>query len=151
MHFVDHVDLEAAHHRLVDGLIEQLRDLFDAAVGGGIELHIVDKSAGVDIAAGLAHAAGVGGDAALPIGPGAIETLGQDARDRGLAHAARAGEQVGVVQAALRERIRQGLNHVLLAHQLFKTVGAVLAGEDLVAHPVILSSLTSAAANAGLR
>ena len=40
-------------HRLVDRLVEQLRDLVDAAVRGRVELDVVDEAAGVDVAAGL--------------------------------------------------------------------------------------------------
>mmetsp|Transcript_38418 Transcript_38418/g.106772 ORF Transcript_38418/g.106772 Transcript_38418/m.106772 type:complete len:258 (-) Transcript_38418:416-1189(-) len=134
VHFVDHVDLEAADDRLVDRLVQQLRDLLDAAVGGGIELHVVDEAALVDVAAGVAHATGLGGDAALAVGPGAVQALGQDARHRRLADAARAGEQIGMVQPALGQGVGQGLHDMLLADELLETLRAVFAGQDLVTH-----------------
>ena len=97
------IDLEAAEHRLVDRLVEQLRDLVDAAVRGRVELDVVDEAAGVDVAAGLrTRRTACAVMPPCPSGPGAVERLGEDARDRRLADAARAGEQVGVVQALLR-------------------------------------------------
>ena len=64
----------------------------------------------------------------------AVEALGEDARERRLADAARAGEQVGVVQAAARQRVGERRDDVLLPDQLAERAGPPLAGEDLVAH-----------------
>jgi hypothetical protein len=64
----------------------------------------------------------------------AVEAFGQDAGQGGLADAARAGEQVGVVQAALGQGVGQCADHMFLAHQLRETARAPFAGEDLVAH-----------------
>ncbi len=134
VHFVDHEDLEAPLHRLVDGLLQQPLHLVHAAVGGGIQLGVVRKPAAVDVGTGRAHAAGRGSDAALAVRTLAIERLGQDARDRGFAHAARAGEQVGVVQPLLRERVGERLHHVLLPHHLREGLGTVFAGEHKIGH-----------------
>jgi hypothetical protein len=131
---VDHEDLVSAHARLVGRALDQVADLVDAAVGRGVELDVVDEAIGIDLGAGGAHAAGPGGDAALPVRPGAVQALGQDPRDRGLADAARAGEQVGVVQAALLERVGQRAHDVILPHHLLEAAGAVLACEDDVTH-----------------
>ena len=87
------------------------------------------EAAGVDVAADRALAAGLRADAAL-----AVERLREDPRDRGLAHAAGAGEQEGVVDAAAVERVRQRAHHVLLPDQLGEAFRAPLAGENLVAH-----------------
>jgi hypothetical protein len=48
------------------------------------------------------------------VGREAVERLGHDARDRGLAHAARPGEQERVRDASLRNRVAQRLRDVLL-------------------------------------
>ena len=138
MHFVDHVDLEAPEHRLVDRLVEQLRDLVDTAVGRRVELDIVDEASGIDVAAGRAHAARMRGDVALPVRAGAVERFGQNARDRRLADAARSGEQVGVVQALVRERIDQRLHDVLLPDERLEIGRPVPAGEHDIGHGFIL-------------
>jgi len=117
---VNHEDLEAADRGLVGCPLDQLADLVDAAVGGRVQLHIVDVAVGVDFAAGGAHPARVGGDAPLPIGAGAVQALGQDARNGRLADAARAGEQVGMVQALLFEGVGQRADDVLLPDQRFE-------------------------------
>jgi hypothetical protein len=61
--------LKRPTHRLVGRALDQVADLVDAAVAGGVELDVVDVAVGVDLGAGLAHAAGLGSDAALPSGP----------------------------------------------------------------------------------
>ena len=127
--FVDHVDLEAPLHRRIHRLVEQRRHLLDAAVRGRVHLDVVGEAVGVDRAAGVAHAAGLGGDAGL-----AVERLGEDAADRGLAHAARAGEQPGVMQPPGGERVRQCTHDVLLTDQRAEGFRPPLACEDLIAH-----------------
>ena len=139
VHFVDHEDLEAPLHRLVHRLLQQGLHLVHAPVRCGVELGVVHKAAGIDIGAGRAHAARRGGDAARAVRPGAVQGLGQNARDRGLAHTARAGEQVGVVQPLRGQRIAQGLHHVFLPHHLGEVARTVLAGQDDIGHEWILS------------
>jgi hypothetical protein len=53
----------------------------------------------------LALAARVRGHAAFAVLARAVEALGQDARERRFAHAARAGEKVGVMQTIFIERM----------------------------------------------
>ncbi len=127
MHFVDHVDLEASDRRRVDRLVEQLGHLVDAAVRCRVHLDVVDEAARIDLGAGLADAAGLRGDAAVAVRPGAIQGLGQDARQRGLADAARTGKQVGVMQPLLFQRMRERAHHVLLADQRGEIPGAPFA------------------------
>jgi len=141
VHFVDHEDLEAALHRFVDRLLQQTLDFVHAPVGRGIEFGVIHKTAGVDVATGLTHAARFSRDATLAVGALAVERLGQDARHRGLAHPAGAGEQVGVVQALLGERIAQGLDHMLLPHHFGERARAVFAGQNKVRHTTILSGV----------
>ena len=129
VHFVDQVDLVAADGRRVARVVENLPHVVDAGVGRGVELEQVDEAPGVDLGARRADAARRGGDARH-----AIEALGEDARDRGLAHPAGAGQQVRVVNAAARQRIGERRHHVLLAGQLRERHRPPLAREDLVTH-----------------
>ena len=142
MHFVDHEDLEAALHRLVNRLLQQALHFVHTPVGSSVELGVVHKAAGVDVAAGLTHTTGLGRDAALPVGALTVERLGQDTRDGGLADPPGAGEEVGVVQALLGERIGEGLDHVLLPHHFGERARAILAGQNEVGHSAILSVCT---------
>src|SRR5690606_20005640 len=82
-----------------------------------------------DVLAGIALAAGFGRGATL-----AVERLGEDARDGGLADAAGAGEQERMVDAAGIERIAQRAHHVLLPDPFGEAPGAPLAGEDEIGH-----------------
>ena len=66
---------------------------------------------------------GVGGDAGH-----AVEALREDARDRRLADAARAGQQVRVVQAAARQRIGERGDDVLLPDELARTSSVATCG-----------------------
>ena len=139
VHLVDHEDLEAPLHRLVNRLLQQALHLVHTPVRGGVQLGVIHKTSSVDVAASLAHATRLGGDATLPVCALAVERLGQNARHRGLAHAPGAGEQIGMVQALLHQGIGQGLNHVLLPHHFGEIAGAVFTREDKVRHGPILS------------
>ncbi|VVD92244.1 hypothetical protein PNO31109_01673 [Pandoraea nosoerga] len=129
VHFVDHVDLEARVSRRVDRLFQQRRHLVDAAVGRCVHFDVVDETALVDGAARLAHPARRCRDPRL-----AIERLGQNARQRSLADAARTGKQIGVMQTLLLERVRQRTHDMLLAHQGREAFGAPFAREYLIGH-----------------
>ncbi len=129
VNFVDHIDLEARIRGRVHGLLQQLRHFIHAAVGRRIHFDVIDKAPGIDGHAGIAHTAGMGGDAGHT-----VKRLGQYARQRGLADPARAGEQIGMMQALLFERMRQGAHDVLLPYQRFEALGAVFTGQYLIGH-----------------
>ncbi len=138
VHLVDHIDLEARITWCVHRLFQQLRHLVDAAVGRRIHLDVIDKAARIDRGTRLAHATRRGRDAARAVRPDAIERLGQDARQRGLAHAAGSGKQISMVQPAAMQSMRQRAHDVLLADERFKIPGAIFTGEDLIGHAEIL-------------
>jgi hypothetical protein len=135
VHFVDEVDLVAAAAGRVLHVLQQLAGLVHLGARGGVHLDQVHEAAGVDLGAGGADAAGLGGDALV-----AVEGLGQDAGDGGLAHAAGAGEQVGVVQAVVVQGVHQGAQHVLLPHHFMEIARAPLARQYLVTHRRLLSN-----------
>ena len=64
----------------------------------------------------------------------AVERAGEDLRQRRLAGAARADEEVGVVDAVLLDRVAQGAHDVLLADHLVEALGAVAAVEGRFSH-----------------
>ena len=59
----------------------------------------------------------------------AVDRLREDARERGLAGAARPGEEVGLAHLALLDRIRERPHDRFLADHLLEGLGAVLAVE----------------------
>ena len=131
VHLVDQVHLHPPARRRVLGVLDHLAHVVHAGIGGGVDLQQVHEAAGVDVAAGGALAARLGRSALL-----AVERLGEDPRDRGLAHPTGAGEQERVVDPAAVEGIGQRAHHVLLADQFGETPGAPLAGQDEVGHRV---------------
>ena len=109
---VDHVDLVASRDRRVDRVVQQLRHLVDAAIRSRVEFQIIREAPLVDLAARPALSAGLSRNARL-----AVQRLGEDPGDRGLADAACAGEQVGVMQTTGLQRMSQRPDDVLLPDQ----------------------------------
>ena len=137
VHFVDQVHLVLATGRAVLRVLDHLAHVVDAGVARRIDLQQVEEPAGIDIDADRAHAAWLGADAAL-----AVEALGEDPRDGGLADPARSGEQEGVVDPPAVERMGQCADHVLLADELGEALGPPFAGEDLIGHWAIPAGRT---------
>src|SRR6185436_18919680 len=106
-----------------------------------VHLDQIDEPALVDFPARRAFAAGRVGDAGLT-----VETLREDARDGGLADAARTGEQEGVVYTTLRQRISQRDAHVFLPHQFGEGTRPPFARQREIAHlhdPLMEAARTS--------
>jgi len=92
VHFVDQVNLEAAPIGRVLHVFQQIAGVLDLGAGRGVYLDQIHESTGVDLSAGGALAAGCGGNSGL-----AIQRLGENPGDGGLAHSARASKQKSVV------------------------------------------------------
>ena len=146
VHLVDEVHLVAPARRQVLRVLDYLAHVVDAGVAGGVDLEQVDEAARIHRLAHRADAAGFGPDATF-----AIQALGEDARDRGLAHAAGSGEEEGVMHPSRIQRIGQGTDDMLLAHQFGKTPGAPFAREDEIRHGAIVPLRASATAPAKKR
>ena len=124
---VDDVDLLAPLGRGVADGLAQVAGVLDAAVGGAVDLHHVDRLAADDLPAEVAHAAGRGG---RPLR--AAQRLGQDAGGAGLAHAAGPGEQEGVVHPPEGDGVAQRAGDVLLTDQVLEALRPVLARKHQV-------------------
>ena len=108
-----------------------------------VHLDQVDEPPLVDRRARAAHPARLGHDARL-----AVQRFREQPRDRRLADAARAGEQVRVVQAIVGERVRQRLDDVRLPDQFLEPPRPPLARQNRVTHarPCLLKNERSAPA-----
>ena len=107
VNFVDDVDLVARADRRVANRVDDLADVVDAGVRRRIHLDHVDVAALGNRAARFADVAGRDRRTALPVRPDAVQRLGDEARGRGLADPANAGQQEGMGNApALRSRWR---------------------------------------------
>jgi len=121
---VDDVDLETALGRAVARALAQVTRVVDATVAGRVDLDDVDRAgaAARERHARVARAARGRRRALL-----AVEAARQDARARRLAAAARAAEEVGVVDPAGAQRLHERLRHVLLADHVGEALGPVAA------------------------
>ena len=126
---VHHVDLPAGLHRCEAGALDQLADVVDAGVGGGINFDHVEGIADGDRGAEFTGAAGLG---CRPFAGHAVERAGQDAGAGGLARTAGPTKQVGRGDPPGAQGIAQGGGDGLLPHQLRKPLGAVFVVEGLV-------------------
>ncbi len=129
VNFVNHVDLVTARAGGVDRLLQQLGHLFHTSVGGSVQLYIINKAARINLGTSAANATGLGSDASF-----AVQRLGQNTRQGGLAHAACARKQPGMVQALGIQGVRQSAHHVVLTNQGVKGTGAPLAGQNEIGH-----------------
>ncbi len=121
---VDDVDLVPAVHGVEERALAQRTGILDQTVARGVHLDDVDRPgpAAGQVAARPALAARGGRGPLL-----AVEAAGQDAGRRGLAAAARAGEQVGVVDPVVGQRALQGHRHMVLPDDLGEGVWPVPA------------------------
>ncbi len=133
VHFIDEIDLEATTGRAVLHVVEQLAGIFHLGAGRRVNFQQIDKVALIDLAAGIADATRMAADPLL-----AVEALGQNTGDGGLADAAGAAQQIGVMQPSLIQGVGQGSQHMLLTYHLFKRMGAPFTRQNLIAHKSIM-------------
>ena len=127
VHFVDDEDLEAVPDRSdAQAGNDDLADLVDLRVGGGVDLEHVDVAALRNLDAGVTDAARVRGRSR-----DAVQPARQDARGRGLADAARAGKDERLRDAVGRNRVAQRLRDAALADDVIEPLRPPLAGDHL--------------------
>ena len=119
---VEDVDLVAALDRLQHDALADLADVVDPALRGRVHLDHVERGAVGDRAACVA---GLVRRRCRPVL--AVQRLGEDARQRGLAGSARAREEVGLADLLVRDRVLQRPGDRFLADDLVEVLRAVLA------------------------
>jgi len=128
VHLVENVGLVACRCRRIADCVVDLAYVVDAVVGRGIHFQHVHMPAFHDrlaVNAERRHADGGRGNAA--VGELVIERARQDARGRGLADTAHAGQDPGLRDAPGLERIRERAHHRVLSDQVFKVGRTVFA------------------------
>jgi len=83
VHLVDDVDLESTRGRCEARLLKKLLNIGHAAVGGRIDLDVINKTTTINRLTGRALPAGLGHRACLT-----VEGFGKDSGQGGLAHPA---------------------------------------------------------------
>ena len=129
MHFVDQIDLEAPTARRILHVVEQLTGVFDLGAAGGVHFDQVDETALIDLPTHRTGATRRGADAGFT-----VQALGDDSRDGGLAHAASAGEQIGMVQTLAVQGVDQGFEHMGLADHFAERARTPFTCKNLITH-----------------
>ena len=119
---VEDVDLVAALRGLEDDALADLPDVVDAALRGGVHLDHVERRAVRDRDAGVAHLVGRRRRALL-----AVQRFREDAGHRGLAGAARPGEEVRLPHLAELDGVAERPHDRLLPDHVVEVLRPVLA------------------------
>ena len=131
VHFVDDIDFVRRRGGRVFDRVDDLADVVDASIGGGVHLDDVDVAAFDDGAAVLTLNAQI--ERGMRAGAVFIvEGARQNTGGGGFADAAHAGQNEGVVNAVLRKRIAQGLHHGVLTDERREVARTILPGEDKI-------------------
>ena len=128
VHFVDDEDLVAiAHRRHPEAGDDDVADLVDLRVRGGVDLEDVHVASFGNLEAGVARSAGIGRRTGV-----AVQGARQNSRRRRLADAARPGKHERLRDAARRDGVAQRLRDTALADDVIESLRAPLASENLV-------------------
>ena len=127
MDFVDDENLVAvANRRDAQAGDDDVANLVDLCVGGGVDLEHVHVAALSDLDARVADAARIGRRSM-----DAVQPARQDAGGRGLPDTARAGEDKRLRDALGGDRVAQRLRDAALADDVIEPLRTPLAGENL--------------------
>ena len=120
--FIDDIDLVLPHRGSEAHLVPKVPHLVDAAVGRGVDLDEVEKTALPDRDAALAPVAGL-----AILGVRAVHRLRDEAGDRGLPGPANARQEVGMGDLSVRDRVPERPGDVLLTDDRGEGLGTVAA------------------------
>ena len=129
VHFVDQVDLVATTTGCVLHVLEQFAGVLDLGAAGSVDFDQIDEAPLIDLPAYRAGTARCRADTGL-----AVQALGDDAGNGGLADPAGTGEQVRMVQALAVQRIDQGLEHMGLADHFAERARTPFTCKNLITH-----------------
>ena len=129
VHLIDQVHLEATLAWQELGVREQVAGIVHACPRGRVNFHQVHEPPGGDGLASRTRTARRRRDAGF-----AIQTRGENAGQRRLAHAAGSGEQIGVMQTGIVESVGEGAYDVLLAHHVRERARTVLSRQHQITH-----------------
>ena len=129
VHLVDQIDFVAGMGRRVLHVFQQLTGVLDLCLGRGIDFNQVNRSTLGNFRAGPTLTTRCRSDASVT-----VETLGENTRNGGLAHAAGACKQVSMMESPGFQRVHQRLQHMLLPDHLGEVAGSPFSGENLMRH-----------------
>ena len=117
-----------------------------APQAAGYEFLNLDEAAFIDLPTRTANPARRGRDARF-----AIERFREDPRECRFTDAARPGKQIGVMQTAAVERVRERAHNVLLSDERSEILRPPFACENLIGHPEIVSVTMARKTDSGRR
>ena len=131
VHFIDDVDLVTRRNRAITHLFDDLANIVDTRMRGGVHFDHVDMAAFHDRLAMLARHGEI--DCRfIDLDCLVVKRARQNSRGRRLADTAHAGQHPRLRDAPGFERIGQRANHRLLADQIVKILRAIFAGEHAI-------------------
>ncbi|MBA7661147.1 hypothetical protein ES703_69160 [subsurface metagenome] len=133
MNFINNIDAILAGSGWIFDRFPQLPYLIYPPVGSPINLQYVQVIPPGDFQADRAVVAGVN-----PIGMRTVKSFGENTGRCGFSHPAGTGQHIGMGYPAALQGVLQGLDHMGLADELLKYLGAPFAGQDLIAHEIVL-------------
>ena len=137
VHFVDDVDFGPRHDRAVTGVVDDLADVVDARVRGGVHFEHVDMARVDDrltVDAELLHM----DRRLIDRGPRVscrqfiVERARENAGGRRLADAAHAGQQIGLMNSVEIECVFERAHHRLLADQVYEGGRSIFARQHAI-------------------
>jgi hypothetical protein len=128
MHFINNYDLVAGAGRHEPDIFLQLADFLDPTVRSTVDLYQVNTAAAAYLPAGTALIAWFGLRRPLF----AVECLGHDSGQGGLADAPHPAENHGMGDTVLGQSVLQGPDDSLLADNLTETRGTGFSGKDKI-------------------
>ena len=132
VHFVDDVDLGPGGDGAVARVLDDLAHVVDAGMRSRVHLDHVDMTRLHDRLAMDAEFGHVDARRVDLAGNAIIEGAGENARSRGFADAAHAGQDIGLMDAARGEGVGERPDHRLLADEVLEPLGAVFARENAI-------------------
>ena len=130
VHLVDDINLVARRDGAITHAVDNLADVVHTGVAGGIHLHHIDMPVLGDRAAIVANPARIDRGATGTVNTYTVETLGDDPRRGRLADTTYPGQNEGVRQTPLVQRVLQGADERFLTYEIVEALGAVLAGKN---------------------
>ena len=129
MHFVNQINFKAAAGRCVLHIIEKFTSIFDPCAGCSIHLNQIDKTSLRNLSAGGAFTTRPGADALLT-----VKAFSQNPGNCRFAHAARASEQIRMMETPFIERIDKRAQDVLLSDHFIKETWTPFSRKYLITH-----------------
>ena len=129
MNLVNEVDLVPTLSRCILDVIQDFAGIVDPGSRCGIDFDEINEPSFVYALTGAALTTRLGLWALF-----AVHRLGEDPRERRLAHTSGPAEEKRVVHPILLDRVAQGIDHVVLPNDIGKTARPPLAGKRLITH-----------------